>query len=362
MNRIREIMTRNFRFGTLGFLTAFLLSLAPSGEAQVLKQLLSLRGTWKFALGDDPHRASATFDDATWDRIHVPAYWEDEGYPGYDGFAWYRTSFDLPKEWEGKSLYIQLGRIDDVDRVYINGKPVGGRGSFPPEYHSAYNDNRRYPLSPSVLAFGAENTVAVRVYDSELGGGIVGKEIGIFEDNGALMPDEPLVGTWRFATGDEDSWKDPAYNDSRWKEIVVPAYWESQGYDNYDGYAWYRIHFRVGDAIANRDAILLLGKIDDVDEVYLNGEYLGRTGRMHRPGEEGSYGNEYQKLRAYTVVRGKLYTDQENLIAVRVDDNWRDGGIYEGPIGFVTREHYQSWTKRAEKRHNFWDVLQELFK
>jgi sialate O-acetylesterase len=327
----------------------------------VLKQLLSLRGHWKFALGDDPRRASPSFNDGAWTSIHVPAYWEDEGFPGYDGYAWYRTKFNAPAEWEGKSLYIQLGRIDDVDKVYVNGKPVGGRGSFPPEYRSAYGDNRRYPLSPSVLDFGAENTIAVRVYDSELGGGIVGKEIGISEDTGALIPDEPLAGTWRFATGDEPSWKDPSYNDARWKEILVPSNWESQGYDNYDGYAWYRIRFRVKKATADRDIILLLGKIDDVDEVYLNGEYLGRTGRMLRPGEEGSYGNEYQKLRAYTVPRGKL-DEGENLLAVKVHDNYRDGGIYEGPIGFVSRERYQAWTKRTDKRRSFWDVFDGWFK
>jgi hypothetical protein len=350
------------RFSLLGLLTALLLSLAGPSEAQGLKQLLSLRGSWKFALGDDPRRASPTFDTGSWTTIPVPAYWENEGFPGYDGYAWYRTRFTAPKEWEGMSLFVQLGRVDDVDRVFVNGKPIGGRGSFPPEYRSAYGDSRRYPLASSLLNFGAENVVAVRVYDSELGGGITGKEIGIYEDASALVPDQPLAGTWRFATGDEDSWKDPAYNDARWKEITVPSYWESQGYDAYDGYAWYRIHFRVEPSTADRDIILLLGKIDDVDETYLNGEFLGRTGRMLRPGEEGSYGNDHQKLRAYTVPRGKLAADRENLLAVKVHDNYRDGGIYEGPIGFVTREHYQAWTKHKEKKHSVWDVFDGWFK
>jgi len=350
------------RFSILGLLAALLLSLAGPSEAQGLKQLLSLRGGWKFALGDDPQRASPSFDTGSWATIHVPAYWEDEGFPGYDGFAWYRAKFTAPKEWEGKSLYLQLGRVDDVDKAYVNGAPVGGRGSFPPEYRSAYGDNRRYPLASTLLHYGGENIIAVRVYDSQLGGGITGKDVGIYEDPGALVPDQPLTGTWRFATGDEEAWKDPAYNDSRWKEITVPSYWESQGYADYDGYAWYRIHFRVEPAAAGQDIILLLGKIDDVDEVYLNGEFLGRTGRMLRPGEKGSYGNDYQKLRAYTVPRGKLDPQGENLLAVKVHDNYRDGGIYEGPIGFVTREHYQAWTRNKEKKRTFWDVFDGWFK
>ncbi len=362
MRRIPETMKPTLRFGTVSLLTLLWLSPARPVEAQVLKQLLDLRGNWKFALGDDPGRAAAAFDDHGWTTVWVPDYWEEEGYPGYDGYAWYRRDVNVPKEWERKSLYLQLGRIDDVDRAYVNGKPVGGRGVFPPDYRSAYNENRQYPLSPSVLVFGGKNTIAVRVYDSELGGGIVGKDVGVVEDLGALIPDESLAGTWRFSTGDEPSWKDPSFDDSRWKEIVVPAYWESEGYDGYDGYAWYRIRFRVGKAIADQDIILLLGKIDDVDEVYLNGEFLGRTGRMLRPGEKGSYGDVYKKLRAYTVPTGRLYPGRENLIAVKVHDNYIGGGIYEGPIGFVSREHYQTWTKTKDKHRSVWDVFDRLFK
>lgn len=353
-------MTPTVRFSTLGLLTLLWLSLATPMEAQVLRPLLDLRGHWKFALGDDPRRASPSFDDHGWSMIEVPAYWEDEGYPGYDGFAWYRRRFTAPREWEQKALFIELGRIDDADRVYVNGKPVGGRGTFPPEYKSAYNEYRRYPIAPSLLVFGGENTIAVRVYDAQLGGGIVGKEVRIVEDASALVPDAPIAGTWRFATGDEPSWKDPAYNDSRWKEIVVPAYWESEGYPDYDGYAWYRIHFRVDDTIANQDIILLLGKIDDADEVYLNGEFLGHTGRMLMPGEKGSYGDLYKKLRAYTVPQGRLYPDRENLIAVKVHDNYRDGGIYEGPIGFITRDHYQARSKTKDRGRSVWDVFDKI--
>jgi hypothetical protein len=356
-------MTLIRHFSTVGLLAALVLSPIGPSEAQNLKQLLNLRGQWKFSLGDDMRRASASFDDGGWERIHVPGYWEDQGYPGYDGFAWYRTKFDVPRSWEGKALYVRLGRIDDVDRVFVNGKPVGGRGVFPPQYRSAYGDERRYPLPHSVLVFGGENTIAVRVYDSQMGGGIVGKEVGVMEDPGALIPDEPLEGTWRFATGDDPSWKDPSFDDARWKEIVVPSYWESQGYDNYDGYAWYRIHFHVDDATANKDIILLLGKIDDVDSVYLNGEYLGHTGKMLRPNEKGSYGNDIcRELRAYPVPHGRLHAGGENLIAVKVHDNYRDGGIYEGPIGLISREHYLAWPKRQDKHRSFWDVFDRIFR
>jgi hypothetical protein len=356
-----ETLTHHRLFSRLGLLAVLVLSQASLSEAQELKQLVSLRGSWKFALGDDPRRASPSFNDDTWSTIYVPAYWEDEGYPGYNGFAWYRKKCYVSEEWEGKSLYLQLGKVDDVDRVFVNGKPIGGRGSFPPKYRSAYGDTRRYPLSPSVLVYGAENTIAVRVYDSEQAGGIVGMDVGISEDVAAPALDVSLVGMWRFATGDDPSWKNPSYNDTQWNEILVPSYWESQGYDNYDGYAWYRIWFGVPKALADRDIMLLLGKIDDAEEVYLNGEFVGQSDLMLQPGEKGSYGEQHKKQRAYTIPPGKLHAERKNLLAVRVHDNWRDGGIYDGPIGILSLEHYLAWKRGQDKDRKGWSIFDRIF-
>ena len=44
-------------------------------------------------VGADARWAAPMLDDREWDEIHVPAYWEGQGYPGLDGIGWYRTSF-----------------------------------------------------------------------------------------------------------------------------------------------------------------------------------------------------------------------------------------------------------------------------
>jgi sialate O-acetylesterase len=327
-------------------LCAPLVLAAPLGlEAQNLKELTDLSGVWRFHLGDDLRWAAPTFDDNSWSSITVPGAWEDQGYPGYDGFAWYRTSFTPRPQWSGKSLVASLGRIDDVDEVYLNGTLIGARGSLPPDYQTAYDQVREYPIPEGLLQPGRPNVLAVRVYDGELGGGIVNGPVGIWEDRAALRPDEPIVGVWRFATGDKPEWKDPRFDDKLWHPIFVPTYWEQQGYKDYDGFAWYRIRFRVGATTASRDMILLLGKIDDVDETYLNGRLIGRTGKIHSAGDLSRYAGEYERLRAYTVPAGVLTAVDENVIAVRVHDPWRNGGIYQGPIGFVRREKYLNWER-----------------
>lgn len=331
--------------------------------AQHFKILLDLSGTWKFELGDDTLRAAPGFNDRKWDEIHAPSPWEDEGYPGYDGYAWYRKHFKASRDWKDKELYIDLGNVDDVDEVYVNGHFVGFEGSFPPHYRTAYDVNRRYELLPAYLNFNGDNVVAVRVYDYELSGGIIRGVLGIYENVDALRPDVPISNTWKFRTGDDMQWRETGFDDSHWKDILVPAFWETQGYPDYDGFGWYRTRFRMPAELAGQNLVLLVGKVDDLDETYLNGERIGRTGTMHPEKGEIPYSNEYLEVRAYTVPSGKFFFDRDNVLSVRVYDGFMHGGIYEGPIGVVTREHYLKWKNRQPgSERSLWQYFEWLFK
>ena len=86
------------------------------------KQVIDLSGYWKFNIGDDNKWADYNFNDKNWEEVRVPSSWEDEGYHGYNGYAWYRKTFSLPKNLENNSLYVTLGYIDDVDEVYFKRK------------------------------------------------------------------------------------------------------------------------------------------------------------------------------------------------------------------------------------------------
>ena len=61
-------------------------------------QILDLSGKWKFSIGDDSAWASPDYNDWEWEEIKVPSSWENEGFHGYNGFAWYRKSFELPAD------------------------------------------------------------------------------------------------------------------------------------------------------------------------------------------------------------------------------------------------------------------------
>jgi hypothetical protein len=318
---------------------------------QDLGGIINLRGEWKFSIGDRQEWSKPDFDDWNWEKVKVPSTWEDEGFHGYDGYGWYRKSFFLPREYSGRSFILRLGFIDDIDEVYVNGNFVGRTGSFPPDYETAYNIFRQYPVPQKFLRLDGDNTISVRVYDSQLGGGITGGEQGLYYLK-TLLADYNLEGIWKFSQGDDPEWSKPDFNDRNWENIVVPGLWENQGYRNYDGIAWYRTSFQVPENLQGMRLVMLMGKIDDFDEVYVNGVMIGSTGDIRRH----SASDEYSRSRGYFIPEG-LLKEKNNIIAVRVRDTFLGGGIYLGPIGLVRQEKYTSFWKSQRRKKNIFEIL-----
>jgi sialate O-acetylesterase len=323
---------------------------------QDLNKIINLKGNWKFSIGDNTDWADPNYNDSDWDEIYVPSSWEDHGFHGYNGYAWYRLKFKLPEKFRSKTSFLILGFIDDVDEVYLNGELIGFTGSFPPDYETAYNAYRKYSIPFDQLNLAGENYIAVRVYDSQLAGGILNGDIGIFAPSEFFDLQLDLSGRWKFNIGDEFARKEPNFNDSDWKEIIVPALWETQGFKNYDGAAWYRKHFELPEDLENQKLVLMLGKIDDIDECYLNGKLIGSTGIFAKDPSKSRFGSEWSQIRGY-YIPANLLKSGENIIAVRVYDGFRDGGIYEGPIGIIKQDDYVSYWKQKKRKRSIWEIL-----
>ncbi|MCF8413297.1 MAG: beta galactosidase jelly roll domain-containing protein [Melioribacteraceae bacterium] len=337
-----------------------LASIGNELNAQDYEKLLRLNGLWKFSIGDKSEFKQPEFDDEDWEHVYVPASWEDEGFHGYDGFAWYRTKFDYSSDFDEQDLFLFLGYIDDVDEVYLNGKLIGITGSFPPEYKTAYNAFRRYYIPKEYLDKDRENIIAVRVYDAQLAGGILSGDVGIYSKI-SLKLDINLEGVWNFQTGDSKDWSDPSFDDKSWKNIIVPGYWEAQGYRDYDGVAWYRKEFTPDDELDEEKYVLVLGKIDDVDEVFINGEMVGSTGRFDYIQRTNNVTNEYAQFRAYYFDRSMLFTNKPNVISVRVFDGYINGGIYEGPVGIVNVSDFSKFWRFKKQKDDSWSIWKAIF-
>lgn len=325
------------------FFALLLVAVFKPADAQVI----SLRGSWKFQIGDKNIWAGQYFNDAHWESIQAPAAWEDEGFNGYDGFAWYRKEFDGRQLSKNENYYLNLGFIDDCDEVYVNGKLVGFSGHMPPKFKTAYNSERRYPILPDLINYDGPNIIAIRVYDVTLGGGIVDGKIGIYQAAKSRMLVD-LQGLWQFLTV-WGQW--PPKDETEAINIMVPMAWEHQGLPRYDGNAWYKKTFTMPADFSDQgqDLVLLLGKIDDFDKTYLNGKLIGTT----NDGRDFGLSESYNQQRVYSIPEGLLKKGQPNLIEVFVEDTGNIGGIYEGPIGITTRTNYLRYYKNGSS--NFWE-------
>ncbi|MCF8227873.1 MAG: beta galactosidase jelly roll domain-containing protein [Bacteroidales bacterium] len=328
-----------------------ILLLSGGAVSQDLESVKDLEGQWKFKIGDNLEWAETNYDDSQWDDIYVPDPWEDQGYHGYDGFAWYRTGFTIPEDARDKGLYLELGYIDDADEVYVNGKLIGHSGSFYPQFITAYSARRQYYIPKNFLKQNGKNVIAVRVLDTQLSGGIVNGDIRLLKEKIPFDPVIPMAGSWRFRTGNNENWKNTTDFNSNWNELHVPGFWEDAGYRNYDGDAWYGSQVEINQELAQKRLLLVLGRIDDYDKTYFNGTLIGQTGFLDYRNFARNTGSEYSAYRAYYIPSGIIHPGSINTITVHVYDRGGGGGIYQGPVGIITEEDFvRYWREKARMK------------
>lgn len=108
-------------------------------------------------------------------------------------------------------------------------------------------------------------------------------------------------------------WYDAAYIPKGWRRINIPGYWEDQGIKDLNGVVWYRREIEIPAAMAGKPAKVFLGRIVDADELYINGQQVGRTTYLYPQ-------RRYQ-------VPAELLKAGKNLFVVRVTNNSGKGGF-----------------------------------
>lgn len=140
---------------------------------------------------------------------------------------------------------------------------------------------------------------------------------------------------WRFRTGDDPAWSDPSFVDTGWDAWSVPDNWGATNLSTYDGFAWYRKTFTLPErpaGVTDSAVVAALGKIDDADQTFLNGQEIGRTG-----GFPPAFDSTWEVPREYYPADGLLRWGTTNVLAVRVYDGTGGGGFYQGPIGLFSK-------------------------
>ena len=122
-------------------------------------------------------------DDSVWHDYTGPGAWEEKGFTGHDGAMWFRTSFDMPTDYEADSFTISLGQIDDYDITWVNGIKIG-------ETYGRHN-HRNYKFATSITT-PKNNVLVVRAFDIGDKGGFT---------TSAFWSSKWVKGSWKMKKG-----------------------------------------------------------------------------------------------------------------------------------------------------------------
>ena len=111
-------------------------------------------------------------------------------------------------------------------------------------------------------------------------------------------------------------WYEASYTPKGWRTINVPGYWEDQGVKDLNGVVWYRREIDIPASMTGKPANVFLGRIVDADELYINGQLVGKTTYQ--------YPQRRYKVGARVLQAGK------NVLVVRVTNTAGKGGFVPG--------------------------------
>ncbi len=139
---------------------------------------------------------------------------------------------------------------------------------------------------------------------------------------------------WRFKPdpdnrGVAEHWASPALKlDDSWKKIRVGAAWEGQGYPDLDHWAWYRITVQIPESWRGRPVYLNFTGVDDMYELYLDGERIARRGDLAT--RRDTFSEKFSH-----DLTARMRPGEPHVIAVRVYDWYGAGGIFR-PVSLST--------------------------
>ncbi|MGQ8335583.1 sugar-binding domain-containing protein [Sunxiuqinia sp. A32] len=128
----------------------------------VREEWMNLNGLWQFQPGLGLLEPVPQGDLAR--SILVPFAVESaiSGVMEHHSRLWYKRTFTIPENWNGKNIIIHFGAVDYESEVYINGTSLG--------IHYGGYDPFSYDITDYLNAYG-EQDIIVRVYDPTDAGG-----------------------------------------------------------------------------------------------------------------------------------------------------------------------------------------------
>lgn len=306
---------------------------------------------WKFAF-ESPERLPS-FDDSSWVPADhtttnnpnppgsLPVLYEDD-YGFHHGDVWYRGHFTATGNETGITIDGEGGSPAGMWSAWLNGALLGTEAS----------GSHTFRFPPGVLRKGADNVIAVLVYDS--GHDECGAPCGSFQNPRGIRTATLTGGstpiTWRIQGnlggeqpvdsargplnvgglyGERHGWYLPGYPDATWRPVSLPDRWSARGLP--PGVGWYRTTFMLN--LPPRTDVPLGLQISDTPnyryraEIFLNGWLLGL------------YANDLGPQHVFSLPTGILNPNGQNTVAIAV---WGEDDA-GGGLGAVSLVRYGTY-------------------
>jgi len=124
---------------------------------------------------------------SNWKKMNLPGVWETE-LGNYDGIVWFSKEVEIPENWLGNDITLDLGPVQDYDITYFNSKRIGDQPSR--------NNISIYSVDKKLVKPG-KNRITVRVLDFYGAGGLWGV-FDKFELRNVTGESISLTGTWEY--------------------------------------------------------------------------------------------------------------------------------------------------------------------
>ena len=149
---------------------------------------MTLDGVWRFQPdpfdeGEDFGYYATDCDVSRWREVTVPTVFDrcGDGMQGYEGVAWFRRTFKMPADSQGRRISVNFGAVNYRAKVWVNGAHIGVSedGFLPFECNWMTEANLKY---------GGENVIVVRADNTRRAGDVPGLLRGWRPFGGILRP------------------------------------------------------------------------------------------------------------------------------------------------------------------------------
>lgn len=178
-----------------------------------------------------------------WQILKIPTNSLEESLQPTPEFAWLRCYVKVPSNWadggsrnlwaESVVLFLEPSASIQGYEVFLNGRSLGGDGSFDSNSEKPLAVEKRYKIPPGTLVKDAYNLLALRVHPTSGADGFFRRPPVLAGYHHEIV----LEGNWEYRAGDHPDWAFPGINSPRrnaaFEEVrpgrtpmKAPAQWE----------------------------------------------------------------------------------------------------------------------------------------